>query len=96
MRESTTWQGIYVEGKIETLLMQGTSKWGAPPARVRSRIQTLTEVSTLDNLLQRVLDAKSWKDLLDVPPGASDPLHPHRGASRIRLGFSFSRTGNAP
>jgi len=46
-------------GKRETLLRQLRRKFGALPQDVEQRIQALTEVSQMDELLDRILTAAS-------------------------------------
>ena len=81
MRESTTWQGIYNEGKQEgkaegktegtlttlhkTLLRLGTLKWKKPGPKIRTRIEAITDEAILATLIDRVLTFDSWNELLD-------------------------------
>jgi hypothetical protein len=68
MRESTTYQAILEEGRIEgerrTLLRQATRRFGAPDAATRARVETVADTAMLDTLLDRVLTATGWDDLL--------------------------------
>jgi predicted transposase YdaD len=75
MKESTTYQAILEEGHAkgveegsleearELLLRLGRKRFGAPDRRVSSAIQRL-DVKKLEQLVDRLLDASSWTELL--------------------------------
>ncbi len=52
------------EGRRETLIEQGTEKFGPPLPEVRATIESLTDEGELRRLLSRVLHVESWADLL--------------------------------
>jgi hypothetical protein len=54
-----------LEALREVLLDLGTRILGQPTKSVRSRIVKTTDVARLDELIQRLPDAESWKDLLN-------------------------------
>jgi predicted transposase YdaD len=76
MKESVTYQAILREGKAEgraegkaeeakrILLRQGRKRFGQPQASVKSQIESLADLRRLERLIDRVLDAKSWDDLI--------------------------------
>jgi predicted transposase YdaD len=76
MRESTTYQAILEEGRVEgraegraealrqTLLRQGQKRFGKPSKAVRKAVLALQDVSRLEELTERLLDVASWKELL--------------------------------
>src|SRR3954454_10107308 len=72
MKESTACQAILEEGRIEadrkTLLRQGARRFGATDAATRARVEALSDEARLEVLLDRVLDASSWDDLLGDRP----------------------------
>jgi hypothetical protein len=72
MRESTTYQAILEEGRIEALrkmvLRLATRRFGAPDAVTRACVEALSEEARLELMLDRVLDAASWDDLLAAQP----------------------------
>lgn len=71
LEDSTTYQWILKKGeargetrvRVNTILRQGTKRFGEPAATVAA----ITNVDRLDQLLERVLDATSWDDLLASP-----------------------------
>jgi hypothetical protein len=68
MRESSTYQAILDEGRIEgkqsTLLRQGSKRFGAPDEATRQRLLAIQSVERLDELSERLLEVSSWQDLL--------------------------------
>ncbi len=80
MKESSTYQAILDEGRVEgrmegraegraeeikrMLLLLGEKRFGKPTLRMRKKIETMTSVDTLEQLSLRLLDATNWKDLL--------------------------------
>jgi hypothetical protein len=80
MKESVTYQTILREGKAEAwdewklegkieeakriLLRQGRKRFGQPKASVKAQVESLADLRRLERLIDRVLDAKSWDDLI--------------------------------
>jgi predicted transposase YdaD len=75
MKESTTYQAILREGKAEgkleeakrILLRQGRKRFGPPKAAIKSTIESIADLVRLEHLSDRILDAKSWDELIDGP-----------------------------
>lgn len=83
MKESTTYQAIVEEGRVEgriqgraegapaelraVLLRLGTKRFGAPTVDTKAAIERLTSVETLEQLTERALDVPNWDEL---PAGA--------------------------
>ncbi|MFN0073480.1 MAG: hypothetical protein ACKVVP_18520 [Chloroflexota bacterium] len=83
MRDSTTYQMILDEGRAEGraegriegraagerdfLLRIGTRKFGAPDAEVRKALERITEIDRFERLGDRILNARSWAELLETP-----------------------------
>ncbi|MFM9960843.1 MAG: Rpn family recombination-promoting nuclease/putative transposase [Planctomycetaceae bacterium] len=81
MRESTTYQAILAEGEargrtegrvegrveeVQTLLLKlGTHRFGPAPGNIRVAIEALSDLERLESLSVKVLDVRSWDDLLD-------------------------------
>ena len=49
------------------LMLQGAREFGPPPARVRAALERVTDLARLEELGVRLLRAKSWQELLDLP-----------------------------
>lgn len=80
IEESSVYQDIFaqgeaqgrVEGRLEgaleearkTLLRQGLKKLGPPSEAIEARITELGDLDRLNDLLDRVLDAATWDQLL--------------------------------
>jgi predicted transposase YdaD len=76
IEESSVYQDIFaqgeaqgrVEGALEearkTLLRQGLKKLGAPSEAIEARITELVDLERLNDLLDHVLDAATWDQLL--------------------------------
>ena len=60
--------GRVVEAR-KTLLRQGQKRFAEPNESVSSHIQAITDISVLEMLLDSVLDAGSWEDLLQDTDG---------------------------
>jgi predicted transposase YdaD len=85
IEESRVYQDLFAKGRAEgeaageakgkaeearkILLRRGRKRLGEPDARVQAEIEAIAEVERLEALLDRVLDASSWDELL--PPAAS-------------------------
>jgi len=72
MRESSTYQMILDEGRVEgrveearTLLVQlGVDKFGVPSEDASQALETIADVERLERLIRRILRARSWDELL--------------------------------
>jgi len=72
MRESSTYQMILDEGRVEgrveearTLLVQlGVDKFGVPSEDASRALETIADVERLERLIRRILRARSWDELL--------------------------------
>jgi hypothetical protein len=69
MRESTTYQAILDEGRIEAtredIRRLGERKFSSPqPAHVRKVVEGIGEWERLQTLLERILEVGSWDELL--------------------------------
>ena len=71
MRESSTYQMILDEGRIEgvqrVLIRQGKKKLGDPDEAVRRALTAITDLDRLDRLIDRVLEVSTWDELLQTP-----------------------------
>jgi predicted transposase YdaD len=76
-----------VEGRVEAarlaILRLGRKKYGQPDESVYSTIGAIDDVEQLNSLLERILDAPSWDQLLTSPglvpaatPSAADATNP--------------------
>ncbi len=77
MKESSTYQAILAEGRTaglvegreeeaRTLLLRlGRKHLGRPGRRISSAIKSITDVQRIEQLTERLLDVKSWDELLD-------------------------------
>ncbi len=81
MKESSTYQAILEEGgwrrtvgaleeAKRVLRLQGDAAFGLPDQRTATLIERLDNLARLEDMLQRVRTAESWKDVLD-PPGSA-------------------------
>ena len=72
MRESSTYQAILEEGRVEgrirearqIVLELGTGKFGAPDAETVATMERLNDLDTLHRLALGVLRASNWQELL--------------------------------
>jgi hypothetical protein len=81
MRESSTYQAILEEGRVEgevrgrvaearqIILDLGTSKFGAPDAATVAFLDRLDDVDTLHRLAVGTLTASTWEELLAAVDG---------------------------
>jgi predicted transposase YdaD len=79
MKESVTYQAIIEEGKIEgkiegmiearheILLGLGRKRFGPPSPANQEALQAINDVDRLDRLVERLLDASNWEELLATP-----------------------------
>ena len=87
MKESTTYQAILREGweggalaeAKKALLIVGERRLGAPDRHTRSLLESIQEVERVEELMTRLHDAASWRELLE------HPVHRPRAAP-VRLG----------
>jgi predicted transposase YdaD len=75
MRESTTYQAILEEGRLEglsegrlegekrLLALMGGEKFGPPDARTREKIDALQSIERIEELTRRLLHVERWEDL---------------------------------
>ena len=72
MRESSTYQVILAEGRVEgriqeaqgMLLRQGRKRFGPPSEGVERTIEAIGNLERLEALDERLLDVATWDDLL--------------------------------
>lgn len=68
IRASTTCMAIIEEGRAQEartiVLRQGTRRFGAPSAKARTLIETITDLDRLEVLTDRLLDVENWDELL--------------------------------
>jgi hypothetical protein len=71
MKESSTYQAILEEGRIEEarrlLLLLGSDRFGPPDSGERAAIDAITSVERLEELVVRLLDASGWEKLSASP-----------------------------
>jgi hypothetical protein len=72
MKESTTYQAIVEEGRVDEarrmLLLQGEARFGPPDAVTRATFEKMQDVAQLEQLFIRLVSVGSWQEL--VPPPA--------------------------
>jgi predicted transposase YdaD len=70
MEESVTYQAILRKGEAKEarkmLLLQGRSRFGEPPLEAMTALDALSDVSRLEELGVRLLQASSWQELLGL------------------------------
>ena len=75
MRESSTYQGILEEGRVEgernalqeTLLSQGRQKFGSISEAVQAQVLAIRNRRRLKRMTNRLLVAADWQELLSTP-----------------------------
>ncbi len=71
MRDSDTYLAIIEEGEEirarKDILRLGTKRFGAADATITARLEAITSLDRLDRIVDRLLDATGWQDLLDTP-----------------------------
>ncbi len=71
MRESSTYQGILREGRIEQavkmILRLGRKHFGDPSESVKVALQSITDVDRLDRVADQLDVVGSWQELLETP-----------------------------
>ena len=59
------------QGKTEEarqiILRQGSKRFGEPDARTRAAVEAAGDLARLERMIDRMLDASSWDDLLNTP-----------------------------
>ena len=70
MRESSTYQYILDEGRLEEaqklLLRIGRKRLGSPGKAIEGRVKEITELERLERMSDRLLNASSWDDLIET------------------------------
>ena len=71
MRESSTYQGILEEGRIEQtrklVLQLGQRQFGPASADVVTAMQGIDDLERLERLHNGCSDVSSWQELLQLP-----------------------------
>ena len=79
MEDSVTYQAIIGEGRAKgkaegkaeearvILLRQGKRKFGRPDRGTSQPLKAIQDLERLERLLDRILEASSWRDLLSSP-----------------------------
>ena len=71
MNESDTYLAIIDEGREKQvkkdILRLGKRRFGPADQTNESAIQAITDLDRLERLLDRILDASNWQDLLNTP-----------------------------
>jgi predicted transposase YdaD len=82
MKESVTYQAIIEEGEArearKMVLLMGRTRFGEPPPEAVAALDALTDVTRLEELGVRLLQASSWHELL----GLSGPGRRSRGRKK--------------
>jgi hypothetical protein len=72
MEQSATYQAIVRRGRAEearrVLLLQGEQKFGPPDDATRAAIETIGDLTKLEEFLMRFVNAGSWHELLPPDP----------------------------
>jgi hypothetical protein len=70
MKESTTYQYILDEGRIEQaqndILLVGPTCFGTPRKEVQTTLKEITDLERMKRMMARVVKAASWEDLLET------------------------------
>lgn len=79
MEESTYYQGIIrkgeakgiakgeLSGRLTTIRQIGTKHFGRPTAKVKAALDGLADLERIDRMVDRLLEAGDWADLLATP-----------------------------
>jgi predicted transposase YdaD len=82
MRDSTTYQGILDDGRIDgvrrVLLLQGRKRFGPPDAAAEAALQAVANLRRLEQLGERLLDAHSWAEWLAGSEPKAKRVNPRR------------------
>ena len=73
MKESVTYQALLEEGEARgvvkearwVLLRLGSRRFGPPSAEVLQAVERASETALIEEMIDRVLDASSWEEVLD-------------------------------
>jgi hypothetical protein len=84
MRESSTYQAILAEGRVEgraegethgqilatqrAVIRFGSHKFGAPDEAIVRRLEGLDDLAVLESLEDRIFTTQSWQELLAALP----------------------------
>jgi hypothetical protein len=66
MNKTTYEKGMEKAFQI-SLIRQGKKKFGPPSPEIQMRLQSILDLSLLEDLTERILDVHSWEELLNVP-----------------------------
>lgn len=69
MKESATFQATVAEGEKRALLSLGRKRFGPPGESVVAIIDSIVQPAQVEGLLDRVLEASSWAELLGSSTG---------------------------
>ena len=72
LSESTTYQLILSEGEVKgrrlearaILLRQGTKRFGKPTSSGAAKLESIADLTTLENIADRIFTSTSWDELL--------------------------------
>jgi hypothetical protein len=87
MKESTTYQAIKEEGRVEGRVQEvrddirrlGERKFKSPlPAQVQTMLEGISDLAKLHQLLERILDVGSWNELMAAPADQTPPTRKKR------------------
>lgn len=78
MKESSTYQATLAEEAGKILLILGTRRLGAPDERVRAAIEAIETPEQLEKWIERLDDAASWTELLELPAAHTSRRRPRR------------------
>jgi hypothetical protein len=71
MRDSDTYLAILDEGREEeakaSILRLGKKRFGPSEQQMLVQLNGITDLERLHRILDRLLDATDWQDLLDTP-----------------------------
>ena len=71
MRESSTYQAILDEGRIEEaqkmILLQGGERFGTPREAINAVLTTITDLERLHRMGVRIFRVSTWDELLATP-----------------------------
>jgi hypothetical protein len=71
MEESDTYLAIIDEGREKeakkVILRLGKRRLGPPDQATELTLEAITDLDRLERVLDRILDATNWQDLLDKP-----------------------------
>jgi hypothetical protein len=83
MKESTTYQAIKEEGRLEELREDirrlGERKFhSSPPTHAQTTLDGILHLEQLKQLLERILDVGSWDELIAAPVAQARPMRKKR------------------